>query len=171
MRRALLNHGAGLRADIGRALLAKANWTTFTELRMPAELAAANTNKIRAQTETEQRRGQWTLSAAVLALVASTAIGADGEQCGAAPAGARLDAHKYRQSVRLRTQGVAVAGLGGRRWGTGRTGGFGDRPVGYPRTPRFDSPDACLAAARCGTACMLDAEEIVERELRSASVC
>ena len=139
---------------------------------MPAGRAAANTNKIRAQTETEQRRGQWTLSATVLALVvASTAIGAEGEQRGTAPARARLDAHKYRESVRLRTQGVAVAGLGGRRWGTGRTGGFGDRPVGYPRTPRFDSPDACLAAARCGTACMLDAEEIVERELRSASVC
>jgi len=61
-------------------------------------------------------------------------------------------AHRYRASVVFRWQGVPIPGF------VGRSG----------RAPRFETPAACVAAAEHGGALVLDAEEMVERQLRTA---
>jgi hypothetical protein len=71
-------------------------------------------------------------------------------------------AHRYRASVIFRWHGVTIPGFG--RLGGGD--GAGLRP--FRRTPRFDSPAACIAAAQQGDAQIIDAEEMVERQLRTA---
>ena len=77
-------------------------------------------------------------------------------------------AHTYRASVRHRWHGVKIAGLfqedGTNMGESTRKSGLRSRT----RSPRFETPAACLAAAAKGYSLMLDAEEMVERQLRKS---
>jgi hypothetical protein len=78
-----------------------------------------------------------------------------------------FSAHSYRASVRFRWQGVHIPGLGSLGGKTANGGCEGRGLDATPRKPRFKTPGACLEAARRGEARVLDAEEMVERQLRT----